>query len=255
MRILIDTEQRILEIQRESGPEKLPLYSPQAFEALSDLWLKVGWDQKHSYTFTWLGRPIIQLPEDAFRMQEVIFQLQPDMIIETGVANGGSLIFYATLCKALGKGSVVGIDIEIRPHNRKAIEEHPLAPLITLVEGSSIAPEIVARVQSLVRPGSSVLMILDSCHTKEHVLRELEAYHSLVPVGSYIVATDGIMKDLSDLERGRPEWTWDNPVSAVTEFLETHPEFVVEQPRWLFNESRLSKNLTYWPSAFLKRIR
>ena len=105
--------------------------------------MRVGWNQKYQYTFSWMGRPVIQLPEDMMRMQEVIYRLQPDLIVETGVAHGGSLIFYASLCKAIGKGRVVGIDIEIRPHNRMAIESHPLAGLITLIEGSSIAPEVV----------------------------------------------------------------------------------------------------------------
>ncbi len=255
MKLTIETTQRTLEVQTEHGREQVPLYSPRGFELLSDLWLKVGWDQKYSYTFTWLGRPMIQLPEDVLRLQEVIFTLQPDVIVETGVAHGGSLIFHATLCKALSKGRVIGIDIEIRPPNRAAIEGHPLASFITLIEGSSTDPQIVARVKSLVGPGEKALVILDSCHSAAHVLSELEAYHSLVPVGWYIVATDGIMRDLHDLARGKPEWTWDNPVTAARQFVERHPEFVVEQPAWLFNESALTKSLTYWPSAFLKRTR
>lgn len=251
MKITIDTTAKELSVDGK----KMALYSREAFEAISDVWVKVGWDQKYTYTFTWLGRPIIQLPEDIIRFQEMIFSVKPDVIIETGVAHGGSLIFSASLCKVLGKGRVIGVDIEIRPHNRKAIEEHFLAPMITLVEGSSTAKEIVEKVRSLVKPGETAVVILDSNHTKQHVTDELEAYHKFVTPGSYIVAMDGVMKDLSDLERGKPEWTWDNPATAAEEFAAKHPEFKLEDPKWLFNESQLRKNITYGPSAFLKRVR
>jgi cephalosporin hydroxylase len=200
-----------------------------------------------------MGRPIIQLPEDMIRMQEVIYRVKPDVTIETGVAHGGSLIYYASLCKAIGKGRVVGIDIEIRPHNRQAIEAHELFPLLTLVEGSSTAPQIVEHVRSLVKPGETVLVILDSNHTKQHVLDELAAYHELVTPGSYIVATDGIMRDLDQVPRGQPEWARDNPATAAAEFAQAHPEFVLEQPAWPFNESDLTDNITHWPDAWLRR--
>lgn len=163
------------------------------------------------------------------------------------------MVYYASLCKLIGKGRVMGVDIEIRPHNRRAIEAHPLFPLITLVEGNSIAPETVRKVHALVKPGEVVIVFLDSCHTKQHVLAELEAYHDLVSPGSYIVATDGIMKDLHDVPRGNPQWVGDNPAAAAVEFAEKHPEFEIEQPQWPFNESRLSKNITHWPGAWLKR--
>jgi cephalosporin hydroxylase len=200
-----------------------------------------------------MGRPIIQLPEDMVRTQEVIHRVQPDVILETGVAHGGSLIFYASLCKALGRGRVIGIDIEIRPPNRQAIESHPLASFITLIEGSSTAPSTVARAKALIKPGERVLVLLDSNHTRQHVLDELAAYHDLVTPGSYIVATDGIMKDLDDVPRGQAGWSHDNPTQAAIEFAAQHPEFVVEQPAWPFNESGLSRNLTHWPGAWLKR--
>ncbi len=164
--------------------------SPEAFRILSQLWLRSGWDNKYVYSFTWMGRPLIQLPEDMLRLQEVIFSLQPDVIIETGVAHGGSLVFYASLCKAFEKGRVIGIDIEIRPHNRRALEAHPLFHLITLIEGSSISPEVVQSVKANVQPNETVLVLLDSCHAKEHVAAELKAYGDLVSIGSYIVAMD-----------------------------------------------------------------
>ncbi|HLJ53756.1 MAG TPA: CmcI family methyltransferase, partial [Chthonomonadaceae bacterium] len=234
--------------------ETFPLYSRQAFERISRQWVNVGWDQGYSYTFSWMGRPVIQLPEDMIRMQEVIYRLQPDLIVETGVAHGGSLIYYASLCRATGRGRVVGVDIEIRPHNRAAIEAHAMATSITLIEGNSTAPEIVERVRALVQPGETVLVILDSCHTKAHVAKELEAYHGLVTAGSYIVATDGIMRDLGDAPRGCPEWTWDNPAAAAEEFAAAHPEFALERPERPFNESALSAEITHWPQAWLRRI-
>jgi cephalosporin hydroxylase len=220
---------------------------------VSRQWLKIGWNQKYPYTFSWLGRPIIQLPEDLLRIQEVIHGVKPDVIVETGVAHGGSLIFYASLCRAMGRGRVIGVDVEIRPHNRAAIEADDLFPLITLIEGDSVAPEVVRRVRGHVEPGESVLVLLDSCHTKGHVRAELEAYHGLVSPGSYIVATDGIMRDLHDVPRGRPEWIDDHPAAAAAEFAAEHPEFVLQQPAWTFNESELSENVTHWPGAWLRR--
>nr|WP_269438371.1 CmcI family methyltransferase [Phosphitispora fastidiosa] len=231
----------------------LDLYTKEAFELISKQWLKVGWNQKHVYSFSWMGRPIIQLPQDMVRIQEVIYQVKPDVIIETGIAHGGSLIYYASLCKAMGKGRVIGIDIEIRPQNRQALEDHEAAPLITLLEGSSTDSNIVNQVKAQVQPGETVLMILDSCHTKQHVLDELEAYHDLISPNSYIVATDGSMKFLHDVPRGNPEWIWDHPEAAAAEFAQKHPEFVHEQPQWPFNESNLTENVTYWPGAWLRR--
>jgi cephalosporin hydroxylase len=253
MKIVIDDKRQTLICQEEQGSEELPLYSNRAFEILSDLWVKVGWNQKYAYTFTWLGRPIIQLPEDLLRIQEVLHEVQPDVIVETGVAHGGSLVFYATICRAIGRGRVIGVDIEIRPPNRQAIETHPLSNVIQLIEGDSASPATVAAVQALIAPGESVLVLLDSCHTKAHVRRELEAYSALVTPGSYLVATDGVMKDLHDVPRGRPDWAEDHPTAAAAEFASAHPEFVWEQPPWRFNESTLGRATTWWPGAFLRR--
>ena len=253
MKLQLDTEARELTVEDAAGRRTLPLYGREAFEILSLQWLRAAWAAKYPYTFTWLGRPVIQLPEDLLRAQEVLYRLKPDVIVETGIAHGGSLIFYASLCKLLGRGRVVGVDVEIRPHNRKAIEAHEMFPLITLIEGSSVDALTVAQVRSHVEPGETVLVILDSNHTKQHVLDELAAYAGMVTPGSYIVATDGFMKDLHDVPRGKPEWARDNPAAAAAEFAQAHPEFVLEQPAWLFNESQLTQNLTYWPGAWLRR--
>jgi cephalosporin hydroxylase len=253
MRVEIDETEQVLTQHTEDGPRELSLYSREGFELLSRLWVKSGWAQKYSYTFTWLGRPIIQLPEDMIRSQEVIYRVRPDVIVETGVAHGGSLIYYASLCKLLGRGRVIGVDIEIRPHNRRAIEAHEFAPLITLIEGSSTAPDIVEQVRAQIRPGDTVLVFLDSNHTRQHVRDELECYHGLVTPGSYIVATDGIMRDLHDVPGGKPEWITDNPAQAAQEFVKRHAEFVLEQPEWPFNQSALGANVTHWPDAWLRR--
>jgi cephalosporin hydroxylase len=231
-----------------------PIGSPEAFKIISDIWLRSGWDAKYVYSFSWLGRPIIQLPEDMIRIQEVISSIQPDLIIETGIAHGGSLIYYSTLCKAIGKGHVIGIDIEIRPHNRKAIEEHFLFPYITLIEGSSIDPAIVTQVKTFIKPGDKVLVLLDSNHTYSHVLNELIAYSEIVSVGSYIVATDGIMEFIAGAPRTGTDWKTNNPKKAVEQFIKKTLNFIIEEPHFPFNEGSINERVTYWPSAFLKRL-
>ena len=253
MKLIVDTEAKTLTEEENGKVRHFDLYSKEAFERLSRQWVRVGWNQKYQYTFSWMGRPIIQLPEDMIRIQEVIYRVKPDVIIETGVAHGGSLIYYASLFKAMGKGRVIGIDIEIRPHNRKAIEAHELSSYITLVEGSSTAPDIVEKVQGMVKPDETVLVILDSNHTKQHVADELDAYYAMVTPGSYIVATDGIMLDLHDVPRGAPDWEWDHPTAAAAGFAQCHPQFEIEQPKWPFNESELTDNITHWPGAWLRK--
>jgi len=254
MRITIDTDQRLITHDGPDGTREHPLDSPEAFRLITEQWLAVGWTQKYSYGFSWFGRPIIQLPEDLVRIQEVIHKVQPDVILETGVAHGGSLIFYATLCKALERGRVIGVDVEIRPHNRQAIEAHPLTSYITLVEGSSTDPSIVAKVKSLVKPNETVLVLLDSNHTKEHVLHELEAYSSFVSVGSYIVAADGIMALVAGRPGAKPDWTWNNPTQAAREYVEKDARFRLEEPEFPFNEGKIVDRVTYWPSAYLRRV-
>jgi cephalosporin hydroxylase len=253
MKLIVDTEAKTLTEEEKGHVRKFDLYSKEAFERLSRQWVRVGWNQKYPYTFSWMGRPIIQLPEDMIRTQEVIYRVKPDVIVETGVAHGESLIFYASLFKAMGKGRVIGIDIEIRPHNRKAIEAHELTEYITLVEGSSAAPQTVNAVKKMIKPGETVLVILDSNHTKQHVADELAAYHDLVTAGSYIVATDGIMKDLYDVPRGSPDWEWNNPTAAAAEFAQQHPDFELAQPKRPFGESDLTENITHWPGAWLRK--
>src|SRR5690606_2197513 len=142
----------VVSFTKDGKTETFPIASPEAFAAASAAWLRVGWDTKHVYSFTWMGRPIIQLPEDMVRLQEVIYTLKPDVVVETGIAHGGSLIFYASLFEAMGHGRVIGVDIEIRPHNRQAIEAHPMMKRIEMLEGSSVAPEVLAELRRRIKP-------------------------------------------------------------------------------------------------------
>ena len=230
------------------------LDTPEAFEAVSAAWLRCGWDVKYVYGFSWMGRPVIQLPEDMIRIQELIWRLRPDVVVETGVAHGGSLVFYASLFAAMGHGRAIGIDVEIRPRNRAAIEAHRLASYISLIEGSSTDPATVAAVRNALAPGEQALVILDANHSRAHVEAELEQYAPLVPLDGYIVACDGIMASLAGAPRSAPDWSWNNPIGAVESFLERHTEFVLEEPAFPFNEGKVRQRVTYWPKAFLRRV-
>ncbi len=254
MKLVIDTTQATL-TRVEGGTEtSLPLYSKEAFEALSLEWVRVGWSLKYYHNFSWFGLPMLQLPEDVIRLQEVMYQLRPQVIVETGVFRGGSLLFHASLLEALGGGQVIGVDLKIAPDVREAIEGHALATRITLIEGDSTHPAIVERVKEIVGASAPVLVILDSDHSRAHVARELEAYSPLVTPGSYIVATDGIMRDISDVPRAVAGWKTDNPFEAACAFAATHPEFRQQQPPWLCHDGELRENVTYSPGAWLKRL-
>jgi cephalosporin hydroxylase len=253
--VKIDMEKGEVTVDDGSGPVVYPMDTPEAFRWVSRAWLRCGWDNKHVYSFTWMGVPIIQLPEDLIRIQEVLYSVKPDVIIECGVAHGGALLFYASLCKAMGNGRVIGVDIDIRSHNRKAIEAHPLFPSITLIEGDSIAPEIVREVESLVKPDDTVMVMLDSCHEKDHVLNELRAYSRMVSLGSYIVAMDGIMEGLVGAPRTEEDWSWNNPKRAAIEFVSENPDYVIDDPKFIFNEGNVTEPVTYWPCGYIKRVR
>lgn len=255
MKIEIDTKARTLDIDEDGRREHFDLFSADGFARISRLWVKVGWALRYSYGFAWMGRPVIQLPEDLVRVQEVIYRVRPDVVVETGVAHGGSLIFYASLMKAMGRGRVIGIDVDIRPPNRKALERHELKPLITLIEGSSVDPGVVDQVRSSIRTGETVMVLLDSNHTRSHVAAELKAYAPLVTSGSYLVATDGIMQDLHDVPGGRPEWRHDNPTEAAREFAASNPDFVLEDPPPPFDERETRGRITYWPGGWLRRVK
>ena len=204
---------------------------------------------KYSYHFSWMGRPIIQLPQDMIAMQELVWRIQPDLIIECGIAHGGSIIYDASLLQLLGHGEVLGIDVDIRPHNRKAIEEHPMAHRITMFEGSSIAPEMVAKVRQLAA-GKKVIVVLDSNHTHDHVLEELRAYAPLVSVDSYCVVMDTVVEDMpADFFPDRPWGHGDNPKTAVWQYLKENSDFAIDR------QVQDKLLLTVAPDGYLRRVR
>lgn len=221
---------------------------------------------KYSYNYYWMGRPIIQYPQDMTAMQELIWQVRPDLIIETGIAHGGSLIMNASLlamldyCDAVEKGEildprapkrrVLGIDIDIRRHNRDAIEAHPMSNRIDMIQGSSIAPEIIQQVEEYAKDYKTILVSLDSNHTHEHVLAELKAYAPLTSVGSYCVVFDGVVEDMpKELAGDRPWGPGDNPKTAVWEYLKSHPEFEIDKS---IQDKLL---ITVAPDGYLKRVK
>lgn len=216
--------------------------------------MKASVGPKYSYNFSWLGRPIIQYPQDMVAMQELLWEVQPDLIIETGIAHGGSLIFYASILELIAtctgnEGEVIGIDIDIRPHNRKAIEEHPMYKRISMIQGSSIAPEIVAQVVEKAKGKKQILVCLDSNHTHEHALAELEAYAQLASVGSYCVVFDTLIEDMG--EGAYPERSWgpgNNPKTAVWEYLKANSNFEIDRN---IHQKLL---ITVAPDGYLKRI-
>jgi cephalosporin hydroxylase len=210
---------------------------------------------RYSYNFSWLGRPIIQYPQDIVAMQELIWTIKPDLIIETGIAHGGSIIFSASMlelnaaCGGPKDGEVLAVDIDIRAHNRVAIESHPMFKRISMIQGSSVAPEVVAQVRAKASNKQRVMVCLDSNHTHEHVLQELLAYAPLVSVGSYCVVFDTIVEDMpGEIVEDRPWKPGDNPKTAVMEYLKTHPELEIDSR--MDNELLLSVA----PSGYLKRL-
>jgi cephalosporin hydroxylase len=203
----------------------------------------------YSYNFSWMGRPIIQYPQDMIAMQEIIWEVKPDLIIETGVAHGGSLIFYASLLELIGNGEVVGIDIDIREHNRKEIEKHPMYKRIRLVEGSSVSNEVLANVKEFAKGKSRIMVCLDSNHTHEHVLEELKLYAPFVTTGSYMVVFDTVVEDMAPgLVKDRPWDKGNNPKTAVFEFLKENNQFIINQA--IDNKLLISVA----PNGYLKRI-
>jgi cephalosporin hydroxylase len=220
-------------------------------KARSRDWLRDVADYRYSYNFTWLGRPIIQVAQDIVAMQELVWRIRPELVVETGVAHGGSLIFYASMLELLGGGGrVLGIDIDIRAHNRLEIERHPMARRIDLLEGSSIAPEVVREVQARAEGHGPVLVVLDSNHTHDHVLQELRAYAPLVSVGSYVVVFDTAIEDLpADRIKDRPWGPGNSPKTAVASFLAEDSRFEVDDAI----DAKLLISVA--PGGYLKRVR
>lgn len=228
-------------------------------EQLKDLasqWLTQSMMKQYVYNFSWLGRPIIQSPQDIMALQEIIWDVKPDMIIETGIAHGGSLILSASIltlleaCGEIENGQVLGIDIDIREHNKKAIENHPMSKKITMFEGSSIDENMIERVKKFAKQGKRILVCLDSNHTHEHVLAELEAYSSLVSIGSYCIVFDTLVEDMpTEFSKDRPWDKGNSPKTAVREFLKENDSFEIDKTI----ENKIL--VTVAPDGYLKRVK
>ncbi len=216
---------------REKRENIAKLGQSSALREQSIAWIKDTAPFKYSYNFTWLGRPIIQFPQDMVAIQELIWSVRPRYILETGIAHGGSLIFHASLLEMIGgEGEVIGIDIDIRSHNRKAIEAHPMGKRIKMIQGSSIDPATVAQAASIIGESGPVIVILDSNHTHDHVLAELLAYNRLVQAGSYLIVLDTVVEDMPvDMFPGRPWGKGNNPRTAVNAFLKETNRFQVDR--------------------------
>lgn len=253
------------QFQKEVQQNIDSLSRDQDLQALSRIWVRESAPHRWSYNFSWLGRPAIQFPNDAWAMQELIWTLRPDAILETGIAHGGSLVFSASMLALLdladaieagqtidprtSKRKVIGVDIDIRAHNRAAIEAHAMSSRIQMIQGSSIDPVTVDKVYAAVGKAERVLVCLDSNHTHDHVLAELQAYAPLVTPGSYCVVFDTIVDDMpSSMFPDRPWGPGNNPKTAVREYLRSHPEFAIDKSI----DHKLQISVA--PDGFLKRL-
>ena len=244
------------QFKKEVGENIAGLGENRDLQALSRIWLREVSRHRYPYNFAWMGRPIIQVPQDIVAMQELIWLVQPDLIIETGIAHGGSLVFSASMlelnsaCGGPAEAEVLGIDIEIRPHNRREIESHPMSKRISTIEGSSIDPVVIEQVRKKASEKRQIMVCLDSNHTHEHVLKELNAYGPLTSIGSYCIVFDTLIADMPDeMFSDRPWGATDNPKTAVSAFLEVHPEF--EADRTIDHKLLI----TVSPGGYLKRVR
>lgn len=234
---------------RSGGEEtSVALYSDEGLALLAALRLKQAAEFKLMYEPTWLGMRTIQLPEDIVAMQELLWQVKPDVVVECGIAHGGSLVLFASVLELIGNGRVIGVDVEIRPHNRTEIEAHPLAHRIELIEGSSIEPATVSEVARRCAGAGCVVVVLDSNHSADHVAEEIRRYKGLVTDGSYLVVMDGAQGLVHDIPRGNPAWKKDNPLPAIRAFLASDDAFE--------RDTRFERfGVTSVPEGFLRRVK
>lgn len=252
------------EFKSDCDREILAMKSDQKLSKLTREWMNRANSHKYSYHFEWLGRPIIQYPQDIVAFQEIVWDTRPDLIIETGIAHGGSLILSASLLAMLDlcdaersaatvdprrpSRQVVGVDIDLRAHNRAAIEAHPLRHYMQTIQGSSVADDVITQVRALTEGQERVLVVLDSNHTHDHVLRELQLYAPLVTSNSYCIVYDTVIEDLpDDMFPDRPWGAGNNPKTAVWDYLKSHPEFEIDRA------IQAKLGITVAPDGFLRR--
>lgn len=259
------SESQMTEFEKESKERVASYANEPSFQAASAQFVELSAKLKYMYNLFWLGRPIIQYPQDIVAMQEIVWHVKPDLIVETGIAHGGSLVLSASLlamidyCEAVEAGTpldphasqrkVVGVDIDIRSHNREALDAHPLRHKIEMIEGSAVDRSIASRVAAHAKGKKKILVCLDSNHTHEHVLKELELYAPLTSKGSYCIVYDTLIEDMpADAYPNRPWGAGDNPKTAVREYLKSHPEFEIDR----HVQDKLQ--ITVAPDGFLKRV-
>jgi cephalosporin hydroxylase len=236
--------------EEQKSTNIMALGNDENLKIASREWIQNSGYHNYAYNFSWLGRPIIQLPQDIVAMQELIWEIKPDLIIETGIAHGGSLIFYASILELIGKGEILGIDIDIRQHNRIEIEKHTMFKRITMLEGSSITQEMKEKIYEFAKGKAKIMVVLDSNHTHNHVKEELKLYSPLVSIDSYLVVFDTIVEDLSEeLFNDRPWGKGNNPKTAVWEFLKNNDNFEIDKSI----ENKLL--ITVAPDGYLKRVK
>jgi len=235
------------ELEREKNIKKLS--QNKKLKKLALEFFINSWKYKYSYSFNWLGRPIIQIPQDIVALQEIIWEVKPDLIIETGIAHGGGLIFYASMLELIGKGEVLGIDIDIRKHNRKEIEKHKMFKRIKMIEGSSVDKKVIKKVANIVKKHKKVMVCLDSLHTHEHVLKELNLYSKFVSPGTYLVVFDTIIEYLPKGFFSNKPWDKGNsPATAIKAFLKKNKNFIIN--RDIGNKLVITST----PGGFLKKL-
>lgn len=238
-----------LTLEAHGQSKTVDVFSQEGLEMVSSLWVKLYAQYKLTHNCTWMGVPIIQFPEDIMMMEELIWKVRPDVIVECGFAHGGSALFYASLMELMGKGIVVGVDVEIRPYNRIAVQNHPMSHRVRMVDGSSTEPDTMEKIKAFIRPGDKVMVLLDSNHSKRHVAREIELYQDMVSHGSYLVVMDGAQAYVWDIPDGNPEWKQDNPLAAIEDFMASpkgQAEFEIDEH---FTRLFVTSN----PKAYLRR--
>src|SRR5260221_846575 len=252
MLITIDTEARVLRLTEGGTTQEHSLFSGEAFRLLSRQWIALGWNLGHWTTLSWMGRRLLQLPDDVLRLAELFWILRPDVIVETGVYDGGSTLLFASLCRLSGRGRVIAVEREFRPGVREAIG-HGAGDLALLIEGDSAAPETAMQVGRSIRPGERVCVFLDSDHSARHVAAELRNFGSMVSPGCYLIVADSACPELAHTPRGEAAWVNDHPGKAVDEFLLPHREFSRKRPAPPFRPDFDFTELSYFPATWLKR--
>lgn len=236
-----------IKVTDQETSKEVDIYTEEGLQVMTELWERTCFHHRLMYEPTWLGVPIIQIPEDIVMVQELLWKLRPDVVLETGVAHGGSLMLSASILELIGKGRVIGVDIEIRKYNEIAINSHPLSKRISLLQGSSIDPETIKTLKSDIKDDEKVMVVLDSNHSYDHVLKELELYSQLISPGGYMIVMDGIQGMLATNPAGKPEWGEDNPLRAIHDFLK-------KNSNWEIDPTYTRLRATCCPDGFLKRI-